>query len=113
MLNMGTNVERVASRSDAGTVNHVAIAVLRNRRLGLWAACMMEMAPFAADAYADEIVALGLQRNGEKEIIDRIVADFRKHGVDVTPEALCIEAARFTPRLKWAATLREPLRNAA
>lgn len=94
-------------------IRRAAAAALRNRRLGLWAACMLEMNPFAAHAYADEIVAMGLQTGGEKAIIDRIVADFRARGVDVAPETLCIEAARFTPRPEHIGFGAEPARAAA
>jgi len=72
------------------------VMVLRNRQVGMWAALMMEMEPKQAEDYANEIVALGLQRGGDLAIVDKLIEDLTQAGVPVSPEAIYLEMARRT-----------------
>ena len=84
------------SRADELRRKMFRVMALRNRQVGIWAALMMEMEPKQAEDYANEIVALGLQRGGDMAIVDKLIEDFAKAGVPVSPEGVYLEMARRT-----------------
>ncbi len=54
----------------------------RNHKLGLWGAHMLGKTGKAGQAYAETIVALGLESDGNAKILSRLSADFAVEGVD-------------------------------
>ena len=86
----------IENRLDGLTPRMRLIATLRNRQLGLWAAHMMEFELDQAEEYADGIVALGLQSDGDLAIVDKLVEDFARAGTTVASEVICYEMAQRT-----------------
>jgi hypothetical protein len=72
------------------------VMALRNRQVGIWAALMMEMDPKQAEKYANEVIALGLQKGGDLAIVAKLTEDFAEAGVPVSPEGVYLEMARRT-----------------
>ncbi|MBV1701764.1 MAG: DUF1476 family protein [Hyphomicrobiales bacterium] len=54
----------------------------RNHKLGTWGAQMLGKTGKAGQAYAETIVALGLEADGNAKILARLSADFDANGVD-------------------------------
>lgn len=96
MLSNKQAYERPISLQISRMEDELSVSLSRNRRLGLWAAYMLEMDPEGADEYADEIILLGLQRNGERAIVDKLAADLRQAGIGVAPELIRSEMIHFT-----------------
>ena len=88
--------ESVTSLQFSRTEDELSVTLCRNRRLGLWAAYMLEMDPEGADEYADEIILLGLRRNGDRAIVDKLAADLGQAGIGVAPELIRSEMIHFT-----------------
>src|SRR6185437_201208 len=55
----------------------------RRKLLGLWAAQRVGLAGAEAEAYANDLAALGLHRGGDDEEVEHIVRDFAARGVAV------------------------------
>jgi hypothetical protein len=72
------------------------VAALRNRQLGLWAAHTMEMELDQTEDYADQLVALGMQSEGELAVVDKLNEDFTQAGMDIPMEVICLEMAQRT-----------------
>ncbi|UHD44771.1 DUF1476 domain-containing protein [Aureimonas altamirensis] len=53
----------------------------RNKLLGLWAAEKLGRSGAEADAYAMEVVKADLQREGDEDVVAKIMADFTAAGV--------------------------------
>ncbi|RMF15675.1 MAG: DUF1476 domain-containing protein, partial [Alphaproteobacteria bacterium] len=53
----------------------------RAKLVGLWAAGLMGLEGKAAEDYALSLVAEDLKETGDQDIIDKLMADFRAHGV--------------------------------
>ena len=60
----------------------------RNRLLGLWAAEMMGFAGMDAQSYAGDVVAADLERPGDDDVHDKVHADLRTHGIDLSDHRL-------------------------
>jgi hypothetical protein len=76
---------------------------LRSRRrklLGLWAAERLGLTGAAAEAYASELAALGLQRGGDAEVQQRIARDFAAKGVALDAARITREAERCDAEAK-------------
>jgi hypothetical protein len=96
MLALRQKIAREENRLSGANRRMFWVAALRNRQLGLWAAHSMEMELDETENYADEIVALGMQPGGELAIVDRLMEDFGRAGMDVPTEIVCLEMARRT-----------------
>lgn len=96
MLALGHKFEVIENSFDGLTPRMRLIATLRNRQLGLWAAHMMEFELAQAEEYADGIVVLGLQSDGDLAIVDKLVEDFARAGMTVPTEVICYEMAQRT-----------------
>ncbi len=94
MLVLRQRLATEEARVDAARLKMFRVTALRNRQVGLWAALMMEWED--VEDYADEIVALGLQRGGELAIVDKLIEDFGQAEMDVSPEVICLEMAQRT-----------------
>ena len=60
----------------------------RNRMLGIWAAHLMGMTADQADAYARDVVAAGFDKPGNDEVHDKLEADLRAAGIDLSDHRL-------------------------
>jgi hypothetical protein len=67
----------------------------RNKLLGLWAAEKMGLAGDAAATYAKEVVSADFQRPGDDDVVEKVSADLKKKGVDVTDHAIKVEMERL------------------
>lgn len=56
----------------------------RNKLLGLWAASLMGFPKDDAAAYAKEVVASDFEKPGDDDVLQKILADFAKHEVDMS-----------------------------
>jgi len=52
----------------------------RNKLLGLWLAKAFGLTGEAADGYAKEVVAADLERPGDDDVIEKVMADIRTRG---------------------------------
>ena len=76
---------------DAREVRLFKVLCFRNRRVGTWAAGIMNMSPADSLAYASSIVALGQQSRGESAIVERLTRDFSARRVKLGPERILEE----------------------
>ena len=60
------------------------IGVRRNKLLGLWAAELMGVSGTAAEAYAKEVVEADFNKRGEEDAFEKVMADLKDKGVDVS-----------------------------
>ena len=56
----------------------------RNRLLGLWAAKELGIPDGEAEAYAKTVVMADFQKPGDDDVVEKIVADFKKKGIDMS-----------------------------
>jgi hypothetical protein len=72
----------------------------RNRLLGLWAAKELGIPDAEAEAYAKTVVMADFQRPGDDDVLEKVVADFKKKGIAMTEHRVrkhmteLLEAAR-------------------
>jgi hypothetical protein len=67
----------------------------RNHLLGLWAAGQMGLSSDAAETYARGITDPGQHLRGDKEIVSKILGDFKQKGVALDEMRINIELAHF------------------
>jgi hypothetical protein len=77
----------------------------RNKLFGLWAAERMGLTGAAAETYANELVAAGLEHHGDTEISDAVTKDFADKGVgiDATRVQLELEHCAAEARKQYGA----------
>jgi hypothetical protein len=56
----------------------------RNKLLGLWAAKELGMPDAEAEAYAKTVVMADFQKPGEEDVVEKIVADFKQKGIEMS-----------------------------
>ncbi len=66
----------------------------RRKLLAQWAAAQLGLAGAAADAYANELAALGLHRGGDEEEVEHIARDFAAKGVAIDQTRIRLELER-------------------
>jgi len=66
----------------------------RRKLLGLWAAEQLGLKGAAAEAYANELAALGLHRGGDEEEVTHIANDLAAKGVTVDQTRIRLEVER-------------------
>jgi len=64
------------------------VTARRNKLLGLWAAGLLGIHGHDAEAYAKKIIASDLERPGDQDVVDRILADFTAKGVAMSDHRL-------------------------
>ncbi|GAK33050.1 MULTISPECIES: DUF1476 domain-containing protein [Iodidimonas] len=75
-------------------------AMRRNKLLGLWAAAEFGMSAEDALAYAKTVIDSDFEEVGDKDVIRKVLADFRAHKIEMTEHHLerrlqeCMEEAR-------------------
>jgi hypothetical protein len=67
----------------------------RNHLLGLWAAGQMGLSGDAAETYARAITDPGQHLHGDKEIVGKILADFKAKGVALDETRINLELSHF------------------
>ena len=67
----------------------------RNHLLGLWAAGQMALSGDAAEAYARGIADPSQHLHGDKEIVSKIVGDFKAKGVALDETRVNLELSHF------------------
>jgi hypothetical protein len=60
----------------------------RNKLLGLWAAAEMKLPPAEQEAYAKSVVMVDLDRPGDQDVVDKLVADFKAKGMELSEHRL-------------------------
>jgi hypothetical protein len=67
----------------------------RNHLLGVWAAGQMGLSGDAAETYARDITDPGQHLHGDKEIVGKILGDFRAKGVALDETRINLELSHF------------------
>jgi hypothetical protein len=67
----------------------------RNHLLGLWAAGQMGLSDAAAEAYARGITDPSQHLHGDKEIVAKILGDFKAKGVALDETRVNLELSHF------------------
>ena len=60
----------------------------RNKMLGLWAANLLGIHGTEAETYAKSVIKADLDRPGDKEMVDKLIADFKQRGIDMSEHRL-------------------------
>lgn len=60
----------------------------RNKLLGLWAANLLGIHGAEAEAYAKTIIKAELAPHGEQAVADKVMADFKSRGVELSEHRL-------------------------
>ena len=60
------------------------VTARRNRLLGLWAAKELGIPDAEAEAYAKTVVMADFQRPGDDDVVEKIVADFKENGINMS-----------------------------
>lgn len=63
---------------------HFKAAARRDKLLGLWVAEKIGLSGDAAEAYAKSVVVADLEKPGDEDVIDKVLADVAKAGVDLS-----------------------------
>jgi hypothetical protein len=71
------------------------VTARRNRLAGLWAAGKMGLVGDAAEAYAKSIVAAEFDKGGDKNVVEKLVADLTAKGQAVTAAQIRFELDHF------------------
>lgn len=67
----------------------------RNKLLGLWVAKVFGLSGAAADSYAADVVASDMDRPGDDDMIEKIMADVAARGAKLDVVAIKKELAAF------------------
>jgi hypothetical protein len=60
----------------------------RNRRLGHWLAEHMGLQGEAADTYAKDVVHADLEKPGDDDLVQKVMADVKSHNLGLTEQAV-------------------------
>ena len=92
----------IQKKSAAHEKKHVGKAELefkviarRNRLLGNWAAEQLGLDGNATEAYGKEVVAAGLEKHGDANVVRKILADFAEKGVVLSESELNAKITEF------------------
>jgi hypothetical protein len=69
------------------------IKVRANKMLGLWIAGLFGLPADEADAYAKSVVTADLQRPGDDDVVEKVMADFKSRGIEMTERRLRLRMA--------------------
>jgi hypothetical protein len=71
------------------------ISARRNKLLGLWAAREMKLPAAEHDAYAKSVVMADLEKPGDDDVVDKLLADFKAKGVEMTDHRIRHQLTEF------------------
>jgi hypothetical protein len=60
----------------------------RNKLLGLWAANLLGIHGAEAETYAKSVVKADMEKPGDQDVVDKVLADFKERGVDMSEHRL-------------------------
>lgn len=60
----------------------------RNKLLGLWAANLLGIHGADAEAYAKAVVKADMEKPGDQDVVDKLLADFKERGIDMSEHRL-------------------------
>jgi len=60
----------------------------RNKLLGLWAANLLGIHGADAETYAKSVVKADMEKPGDQDVVDKLLADFKQRGVDMSEHRL-------------------------
>jgi hypothetical protein len=60
----------------------------RNKLLGLWAANLLGIHGAEAETYAKSVVKADLEKPGDQDVVDKVMADFKARGVELSEHRL-------------------------
>ena len=63
----------------------------RNKLLGMWAAEQAGLSGDAVSAYAKDLVAVGLERAGDEDVIEKVLGDLISAGLEFTREDVAFQ----------------------
>jgi hypothetical protein len=64
------------------------VSARRNKLLGLWAAQLLGIHGSEAETYAKSVVAADLEKPGDDDVVQKVLADFKARGVDMSEHRL-------------------------
>jgi hypothetical protein len=76
------------------------VMVRRDKLLGLWAASKFGLKGSEADAYARSLIEADLERPGDDDVVEKLMADFQARDIEMTSHRIrkhmdeCFEEAR-------------------
>jgi hypothetical protein len=71
------------------------ISARRNKLLGLWAAQELKLPASEHDAYAKSVVMADLEKPGDDDVVDKLLADFKAKGVEMTDHRIRHQLSEF------------------
>jgi hypothetical protein len=71
------------------------ISARRNKLLGLWAAREMKLPAAEHDAYAKSVVMADLEKPGDDDVVDKLLADFKAKGIEMTDHRIRHQLTEF------------------
>ncbi len=71
------------------------ISARRNKLLGLWAAREMKLPAGEHDAYAKSVVMADLEKPGDDDVVDKLLADFKAKGIEMTDHRIRHQLTEF------------------
>ena len=71
------------------------ISARRNKLLGLWAAREMKLPAAEHDAYAKSVVMADLEKPGDDDVVDKVLADFKAKGIEMTDHRIRHQLSEF------------------
>jgi hypothetical protein len=71
------------------------ISARRNKLLGLWAAREMKLPAAEQDAYAKSVVMADLEKPGDDDVVDKLLADFKAKGIEMTDHRIRHQLTEF------------------
>ena len=69
------------------------IRVRANKMLGLWIAAQLGMPADEAETYAKSVVAADFERPGDDDVVEKVLADFKSRGMEMTEHRLRLRMA--------------------
>ncbi|MFK7866435.1 MAG: DUF1476 domain-containing protein [Alphaproteobacteria bacterium] len=66
----------------------------RNRKIGAWAAQQLGIEADAVEAYIDAVVDADFEKPGDQDVLEKLVADFKEHGIDISEHRIQLELDR-------------------
>jgi hypothetical protein len=69
----------------------------RNKLLGLWAADKLGKKTVEADHYAKEVVMSDFEKEGDQDVVDKLLRDFKAAGIAMTEKDVRAEMDRLMP----------------
>jgi hypothetical protein len=65
-----------------------------NMRVGLWAGAQLDLPEESRAVYALEVMLAGMIDLGHDDVIDKIMADFNKHGIPATRGQILVQLSK-------------------